>query len=1012
MKEPKDMTYDDALTKILKNNEDIQEALKILDSNKSDLQMDVKRRLHEFVENMSKQDISERSMESEASDTYAKKYNELASLLSISRHFPSDIYNEIEVILKSGFLEGCNHQLHELTASALVAIVCNNSGSSNNENSDKSKKYELPLVERLKNLYLTETLLPASSFIVFYTLYTVLSSSVGYSDLQNPHFTEAMNKRHEDKTDCLRDVLNRIAQKIIKGAESNSQMGENHANNVMTREGMDLYDRYYQEIKIIAHDCIKNGEVISETATVIKQMLARTGINHNCSLFKDYLALLRLVYPKQYCKAVEIYDYIRKISFEDENIFELSTLEEVGRYIYTNARERVEDVDEDTVRIAIKMLQSYPLNQRKAPTDDVDYYREIVAYKGLRTTPDEVYRKAWKLVDDVRMKYRSVIDKIDMLELECRKGLEESALAASKAVEDGSKCNLFEDNRSFKKQVLKEIQKGKEISSLYREDIEEHGENYSVECEKKIERIVVESSSDTDEQAEPASQTEPNDQCVEKRHADGYLEYCKKSLEEVFKLIVIEQDAVQIDVQEIDNKSLEKQIRKWVIMECSSNHSDFGDEIAAIDNGDKNDQLDGHNDERNNTTTNDVFAKGFSLKEDVFDRYLSLLDQFEELLRNTPDETIHNMRCRIKALPFMEKILQKYRMKYGVKIADKESNEYKEYFNELSTHPLHADRFSKIKDASAYLEHLRNAAPQAINMIGDNLEKSACFNRRADIVKKVISFIRNGDYSLVVNVVPVQIEGLVSDYLENSLLYETQIDFKNYSPIYKEVFERKASRVMSKGLNLGFDIIGYFKYYFSSVCRNTVAHGNYWLLYNDYSFLENTDEELALEILAYEMLFDLNTIIDAIAKSNEIDEAKQYIESTSKQIREEGAYERLLYDLMGKSRYNIRNYQTGVFVENEPKQILYWCFNPYFEKLNGKADIEVIRNTLTSEGFWKFVKDYVDGVSFSFVTEAEKYKLESSLKALMSNLKKNADAHAAGTRVMARLHAGRKVKTV
>ena len=127
------MTYDDALNIILNNNENIQEALLVLESDKNKAQIDIRRRLREYVESKCSTDIEDRKKENEVLDISneisAIKNIEFSALLNLSIHFLSDIYEELELILKSGLLNTCNSQVQDLVVYALIESMCDSSVS-------------------------------------------------------------------------------------------------------------------------------------------------------------------------------------------------------------------------------------------------------------------------------------------------------------------------------------------------------------------------------------------------------------------------------------------------------------------------------------------------------------------------------------------------------------------------------------------------------------------------------------------------------------------------------------------------------------------------------------------------------------------------------------------------------------------------------------------------------------------------------------------------------------------
>lgn len=332
----------------------------------------------------------------------------------------------------------------------------------------------------------------------------------------------------------------------------------------------------------------------------------------------------------------------------------------------------------------------------------------------------------------------------------------------------------------------------------------------------------------------------------------------------------------------------------------------------------------------------------------------------------------------------MEEITTKHKHLSGTKLTDQSSISYKNYINEIKNHPLYVDTLLRLEEPSEYLEHQKKAVNDAINRITDNVEQSLCLKRRKKVIDQIISLFQKEEYEAVINIIPIQIEGLFADYLENSLIYRLESDLGTYEQIYKSVFKLKTKMVETKRLNLGFETIGYFRYYFNSVYRNTVAHGNYWLLINGNAKSDSISDEQTIEIIAHDLIFDLNYIVDAVAMSNEIDEAKRYLAYTAEALCEGGSYdeisetdkseksltseedlqetirmndryERFYLDLLGESRFNTRKYMKGILIAHEPVQLLFWIFNPIIERDVGDDSCNKIRAVLLSQEFWKYV---------------------------------------------------------
>jgi len=64
----------------------------------------------------------------------------------------------------------------------------------------------------------------------------------------------------------------------------------------------------------------------------------------------------------------------------------------------------------------------------------------------------------------------------------------------------------------------------------------------------------------------------------------------------------------------------------------------------------------------------------------------------------------------------------------------------------------------------------------------------------------------------------------------------------------------------------------------------------------------------------------------------------------------------LFEDLIGiRERLKLNEYKPKLFVIYEPIQIMYWIFNPYYEKYLDKKIVKFLRTTICSLDFWEYV---------------------------------------------------------
>ena len=349
--------------------------------------------------------------------------------------------------------------------------------------------------------------------------------------------------------------------------------------------------------------------------------------------------------------------------------------------------------------------------------------------------------------------------------------------------------------------------------------------------------------------------------------------------------------------------------------------------------------------------------------EDKFSAYFRNLDTFDELLSCTPMELVQLVSCRIKTIPFLDDM----------------KNE--------SLHPY-------VCNANQYLHFLESVVHEAVNRISNVISKSA-FEARCEVLKGALEAFRNAEYKIVINLLPVQIEGLFADFIELTSFYKFQNNLQKYVSNFEQQLVPKVHILNS---TLGFNYVAYFKYFFNGIMRNTIAHGNYSLYIRSRMSSLSISEDMAIKILADELLLDLNALLYIMEDNTEIDIAKKYIEFTADSILVQSEsnmlnahgnasyntemeenngtagqvfieetspkeivgglnikYERLFLDLIGRDRFNLNYPKGNIFITYEQKQILYWIFN---DELAGYFDVrklDIVRNTLCASEFWEYV---------------------------------------------------------
>lgn len=359
---------------------------------------------------------------------------------------------------------------------------------------------------------------------------------------------------------------------------------------------------------------------------------------------------------------------------------------------------------------------------------------------------------------------------------------------------------------------------------------------------------------------------------------------------------------------------------------------------------------------------------------DHFDMLRKKIDQVFTLIgTDANSDSLDRILDKIIFLPFLKQ-LEKEALSTGT-----DPNAYKEL---VFSHPLCSSNLSKSrKEAQVYINILDKHSGEAIKNIRYILDNSIALSERKEILGKCITLFCDNEYEMFINILPIQIEGLFAD-LHRALPFELFKDMNLYSNL---VLRQKIDALSKKGVNKFFEIEAYFKYYFNSTIRNTVAHGKYKLLVS-------TGEDY--QRLALELLLALNYFMDAIFSVNELDAMNEYISSTAHQFNDdksarscESFYDGLFSDLNGtRTRLWVSDYKSGLFKTYDPTQILFWIFNPFYEAhcihLNS---LNTMRKVLQSSDFWKFVLAKLDAEHYSPRFEKKTFiKVVSTMLSLKS----------------------------
>ncbi|MCL9661941.1 hypothetical protein L2089_14660 [Paenibacillus hunanensis] len=399
-----------------------------------------------------------------------------------------------------------------------------------------------------------------------------------------------------------------------------------------------------------------------------------------------------------------------------------------------------------------------------------------------------------------------------------------------------------------------------------------------------------------------------------------------------------------------------------------------------------------------------IFSDSIEISN-YFEPYETAIKQLYFLLDDDPMYILSNIFYSIKFAPFHKKIKDKYFQKLDLTLEQNKKHQLIQNMNtELENHPLFPSslRESASKSSKEYSETLEKFASEVITSIRTNLSNSICLKKRKPIIEYCLSLIENEEDELFLNLLPVQIEGLFFDLLENTTIFKYMKDIKLYQKTLNLEFTGKVNLGIEQGINIPFNAEAYFKYYFSSIMRNTVAHGNYALLFESKQiYIESTSgrevNDIIKRLIALELLLDLNYLIDTIYEINELDTANRYInriansfislDKTENDKNNHDKYKILFEDLTGiGERLNISRYKSGIFITIDPVQILHWILDPYYENYLDKSNVNLIRKFIYSLNFWEYIDNKFEK---GFDKKFEINSLQSLVRKMISIIKDN-----------------------
>ncbi len=323
---------------------------------------------------------------------------------------------------------------------------------------------------------------------------------------------------------------------------------------------------------------------------------------------------------------------------------------------------------------------------------------------------------------------------------------------------------------------------------------------------------------------------------------------------------------------------------------------------------------------------------------------------YRMLIEATEDSVLrpYALFYKVKFVPIIYMFEEQYRISSYID-EEKAGKELKAKVDALPK----IDSLYRIKqhDPNAYLMQLKGLINNyhIVDNISAILNSSTSLYSRKSVLEKILSLYRNCEFELFVNSTPVQIEGIITDYLYDETTFRRFTDLMIYP---KAVLREKLSLLEQFGNNMPTEALLYFYFSFNNIVRNNIAHG---------VFENFCSDSKQIEIFSTELLMDMFYIIHIVNINSETEKMRRfvhgYIEHYKKLIKAEEYphFGALFNDLNG----NKTVFAHGLIEKYRPLQVIYWIMNPTYQKIyetvESNEDLLELRHDLLSKEFWEYV---------------------------------------------------------
>lgn len=337
-------------------------------------------------------------------------------------------------------------------------------------------------------------------------------------------------------------------------------------------------------------------------------------------------------------------------------------------------------------------------------------------------------------------------------------------------------------------------------------------------------------------------------------------------------------------------------------------------------------------------------------KEDTcgVDSKFSIYKEYLEILEDNIDRP-YALFFKVKLYVIIEDAKKKYSYSYFITSEEQAAEECSNY---LSLIPNIDDLYSyKNSDSVSYNEALEKLIKdyELIEKLTDNLESSVCLRERKHILLKSVDLYKKGEFEILNNVLPIQIEGMFDDYLRDTTTF---LRFTKMDIYINAVLKDKIRYLQEVKSDIYPEAVEYFMYYFNNIIRNKIAHGRY---------IGNQTEKIQDEIFAKELILDMSMLVHMLSRKSETEKMYRFIHGYKERYKgilrseEHPCFGALFNDIIGNKL--ISDYDT--IEKYRPIQVVYWLVNPYYEKIYtqvaDKSDLLDLRDEFLSKEFWEYV---------------------------------------------------------